>query len=90
MVVPSGWLLVPESSRSSPFSVALITSSAASVLIPMTGVTVFTTTSSELLPVLPDLSVTETSMVQVPSVSPCTTDAGRPRLQFPAASTTVV
>ena len=84
MVVPSGWLLVPEICRASPFSAALITSSAASVLIPMTGVTVFTTTSSELLPVLPDRSVTETSMVQVPSVSPW------PRLQLPAASTTVV
>ena len=70
IVVPSGWLLLPESSRSSPFSAALITSSTARVLIPITGVTVFTTTSRELLPVLPERSVTETLMVQVPSVSP--------------------
>ena len=63
MRVPSGWLLVPEINRSWPFSVALITSSTARVLMVITGAVRETSNACVALVLLPALSVSVAEIV---------------------------
>ncbi|SAD63346.1 Uncharacterised protein [Enterobacter cloacae] len=90
MVVPSGWLLVPDTSKSWPFSVALITSSIARVLMATTGAVRETSNSCVAVVLLPALSVRVAEIVCSPFASAPTSVAGTPTLQLPDASSMAV
>ena len=84
--VPAGWSLVPEIARSAPFSVALMMSSTAMVLMPSIGAPSATVTVCEAVPLLPAESVTVAVMVPSPCASAEMTLAGPPMLPLPFAS----
>ena len=79
--------MVPESTRSSPFSAALITSSVASALMLMATFARSTVTSWLIVTGLPALLCPSTVTVTVPAARAPTSAEGIAALQVPSAST---